>query len=44
MNTGLLGFGYIFPQRLVLSTAELTYLNRLSPNDPRYDSWLLLVR
>jgi hypothetical protein len=38
-NTGLEGFGYIFPQRLVLSTAELTYLNRLSPNDPRYDSW-----
>jgi hypothetical protein len=32
-------FSYAFPQRLILSPAQLESLNRLTPDDPQYDSW-----
>lgn len=32
-------FSYVFPPRLILSFPQLESLNRLTPDDPQYDSW-----
>lgn len=32
-------FSYVFPQGLILSPPQLESLNRLTPDDPQYDSW-----
>jgi hypothetical protein len=38
-NTDQEGIDYAFSRSLVLTGAELKSLNRLSPDDPSYDSW-----